>query len=346
MARPLVTVVGSLNIDLITRMDRVPEAGETLLSRSYDTGCTVMTGILAVSQLLSEIFLRDKSRVSDRVDAEFLKKKTERVKRTPLFKNLGQVAAQLSDESKPTMQQRFVSMIEQSGMDTTPSQVLGISAIACVGLGLLAFLIRRGPVDCLLAAVLGAVIPIWLVKKKRDSRIEKLRSQLSDAFELMARVVRAGQTLGQALMAVAEEFPQPISSEFGYCYEQQNLGLSPEATFRDLTRRTGVLELKIFVLAVLVQQQTGGNLAEMLTKLATVVRERYLMQGTIRTLTAEGRMQGWMLAALPPVMLLLLLVLNPGYAAVHFKHPNVLLATFGVEVLGVLWIRKIVNFDF
>ena len=107
-----------------------------------------------------------------------------------------------------------------------------------------------------------------------------------------------------------------------------------------------MIELKIFVLAVLVQQQTGGNLAELLTKLADVVRERYLIRGTIRTLTAEGRMQGWILAGLPPMMLVLLLVLNPGYAAVHFQHPNTLMGTFGVELLGVLWIRKIVNFDF
>ena len=109
---------------------------------------------------------------------------------------------------------------------------------------------------------------LWVVKRTRDARIEKLRSQLPEAFDLMARVVRAGQTLGQALLAVADEFPQPISVEFAFCYEQQNLGLPPEVAFRDLARRTGILELKIFVLAVLVQQQTGGNLAELLIKLA------------------------------------------------------------------------------
>ena len=307
---------------------------------------TVITGILAVSQLLSDLFLRDRSRVNDRVDNEFLKKKSERVKKTPLFKNLGQIAAEVGGEENPSMQQRFVAMVEQSGMDTTPSKVLGISAISCVACGLAVFLVRHGGIDALIAAILGAIIPIWQVKRRRDSRIEKLRSQLSDAFDLMARVVRAGQTLGQALMAVADEFPQPISAEFAYCYEQQNLGLSPEVTFRDLTRRTGVIELKIFVLAVLVQQQTGGNLAELLTKLASVVRERYLIRGTIRTLTAEGRMQGWILAGLPPLMLVLLLLINPGYATIHFRNPNILLGTFGVEALGVLWIRKIVNFDF
>ena len=305
-----------------------------------------ITGVLAVAQLLTDAFLRDRSRVSNRVDVEFLKKKIEGKKKSPLFKNLGQTAAELADELRPSIRQRFESMIEQSGLDTTPAKVLGTSAIACLVAAVVFFVLRRNPLDAAGAAAIGAILPVWRVKKTRDRRIEKLRSQLTEAFELMARVVRAGQTLGQAMLAVAHEFPQPISLEFAYCYEQQNLGLSPEVTLRDLNRRTGIIELRIFVMAVLVQQQTGGNLAELLTKLATVVRERYLLRGTIRTLTAEGRMQGYILAALPPLMLVLLLVLNPSYAAVHMEHPNVLLVTFAIEGLGLLWIRKIVNFDY
>ena len=307
---------------------------------------TAVTGILAVAQLISEVFLRDRSRIHDRVDSEFLKKKSERAKKVPLFKNLGAVAAELGTEANPTTRQKFELMIEQSGLDTTPGRVIGVAVTMGLVLGLVGFVVRRSPIDGSIAAAAGAILPVLRVKRARNARMEKLRSQLSDAFDLMARVVRAGQTLAQALMAVADEFPQPISTEFAYCYEQQNMGLSPETTFRDMTRRTGVIELKIFVLAVLVQQQTGGNLAELLTKLAGVVRERYIIRGTIRTLTAEGRMQGWMLAALPPLMLVLLVVLNREYASVHFQHPDILLATFGVESLGVLWIRKIVNFDF
>jgi tight adherence protein B len=296
--------------------------------------------------LLSDLFLRDRSRLNDRVDAEFLKKKIAEVKKVPLFKNLGQVAAELSSDDQTTIKQKLALMVEQSGLDTTPGQVL-VQCVVCSMIGGLAvFMMHRNSLAIGLAALLCFLTPIWRVKKSRDNRIEKLRSQLADAFELMARVVRAGQTLGQALLAVADEFPQPISTEFSYCYEQQNLGLSPEVTYRDLTRRTGVIELKIFVLAVLVQQQTGGNLAELLSKLAGVVRERYLIQGTIRTLTAEGRLQGWLLAGLPPFMLLLLMVLNPDYARIHFDHFNVLLVTFGFETLGVWWIRSIVNFDF
>ena len=237
-------------------------------------------------------------------------------------------------------------MVEQSGIDTTPAQVLIQCAITAALGGLVVFVLARTSPMLVPAHRCGSSCRSWRIKKCRDKRIEKLRSQLADAFELMARVVRAGQTLGQALMAVADEFPQPISTEFAYCYEQQNLGLSPEVTFRDLTRRTGVIELKIFVLAVLVQQQTGGNLAELLTKLAGVVRERYLIQGTIRTLTAEGRMQGWILAGLPPLHARALAGAQPRLRQGPLPAPNVLLVTFGFEALGVLWIRKIVNFDF
>ena len=309
---------------------------------------TAITGVLAVAQLVADLLLRDRSRVHDRVDVEFLRKRTEHAKKSPLFKNLGQTAAALGDDSdgRPSIAQRFAAMIEQSGINTTPAQVMSTSFLLAALLALGGLAVRWNPIDAALASLVGGIVPIWRIKRTRDARIEKLRAQLADAFDLMARVVRAGQTLGQALLAVADEFPPPVSVEFAACYEQQNLGLSPEVTFRDLNRRTGVIELKIFVLAVLVQQQTGGNLAELLGKLAGLVRERYTLRGTIKTLTAEGRMQGYILAALPPLMLLLLLVLNPDYARAHLEHPNVLLITFVAVLLGLLWIRKIVNFDF
>jgi tight adherence protein B len=308
---------------------------------------TATMGVIAVYQVASDLFLRDRSRVSDRIDEEFLRKRKDRAKKSPLFKNLGQMADELGvGDDGPTLKQRFVAMVEQSGLDVTPGRIGAISGVAAAALGLVGFVLRGSPLDAAIGATVAAAIPIWVVKRKRDRRIEKLRSQLPEAFDLMARVVRAGQTLSQALMAVADEFPQPISGEFAFCYEQQNLGLAPEATFRDLNRRTGIIELKIFVLAVLVQQQTGGNLAELLIKLAEVVRERYKIRGTIRTLTAEGRAQGWILAALPPLLLVVLFVLNPDYAGVLFQHPRVLFGTFGLEVVGTLCIRKIVNFDF
>jgi len=162
----------------------------------------------------------------------------------------------------------------------------------------------------------------------------------------MARVVRAGQTVSQAIQAVTDEFDAPVSAEFSYCYEQQNLGLSPEVAYRDLARRTGLLEIKIFVMAMIVQQQSGGNLADLLDRLSAVVRDRFRLRGKIKTLTAEGRMQAGVLLALPPAMLGAMMVLNRAYGQVLLDHPNLLIGAFVSEALGALWIRKIINFDF
>ena len=115
---------------------------------------------------------------------------------------------------------------------------------------------------------------------------------------------------------------------------------------RDLARRTGLLEIKIFVLALLIQQQAGGNLAELLDNLSAIIRERFRIVGKIRALTAEGRMQAVVLLALPPALFLLILLLNRDYGQVLLDYPWILVATFGCEAIGALWIRKIVNFDF
>jgi tight adherence protein B len=194
-------------------------------------------------------------------------------------------------------------------------------------------------------ALIGAAVPVVYVNMKRNQRQEKLLSQLPDAFDLMSRVIRAGQTMSQGLQAVSDEFSPPIAGEFAFCYEQQNLGLSSETAMRELARRTGLVELKIFVLAMLVQQQTGGNLAEMLDKLSAIVRERYKMRGKVKALTAEGRMQAMVLLGLPPGMFLLMLLLNRQFAGILLEYPPLLWGIVISESIGALWIRKIVNFD-
>ena len=237
-------------------------------------------------------------------------------------------------------------MIEQSGLELTPQKLLAIAAVSGLTLGALGGLLRQSLVIAAVGALIGAGVPLLYVQMKRKARLEKLLSQLPDAFDLMGRVIRAGQTMSQALQAVADEFPQPIAGEFTYCYEQQNLGLPTETAMRDLARRTGLVEIKIFVLALLVQQQTGGNLAELLDKLSAIIRERYKIRGQIKSLTAEGRMQAAVLLGLPPALFVVMLVMNPNYAGVLFKHPSLIWGTLGCEAFGALWIRKIVNFDF
>jgi tight adherence protein B len=295
--------------------------------------------------ILTDLFLRDRSRVDKRIDEEFRKRQRERAQKSSLFKDLTPLAAQAAAaEERATLRQRLEALLEQSGLEWTLRR-LGI-LMAGIGLGLGGIGLLRGPLAAVLAGLAGAAAPLLYVARKRKARQHKLQSQLPEAFDLMARVIRAGQTTSQALQAVADEFDQPLAGEFAYCYEQQNLGLPAELAMRDLARRTGLLEIKIFVLALLVQQQTGGNLAELLEKLATVMRERFRLQGKVRALTAEGRMQALVLLILPPLLLGVLLVIANSYAQVLLDHPNLLVGVAVAEFLGALWIRKIVNFDF
>ena len=237
-------------------------------------------------------------------------------------------------------------MIEQSGLDLTPSKLLTIVVGTSLGLGLLGGLVRHNILVAAVGAIVGGAAPIFFVWFKRNAHSEKLLSQLSDAFDLMSRVIRAGQTMSQGLQAVADEFSPPIATEFAFCFEQQNMGLAPETALRELARRTGLLELKIFVLAMLIQQQTGGNLAELLDKLSHIIRERYKLRGKIQALTAEGRMQAMVLLGLPPGLFLLMLVINRSYAGMLLEHTSLIWMTVISEAIGGLWIRKIVNFDF
>jgi tight adherence protein B len=310
------------------------------------TFLAVVMVVFGVYSILSDLFLRDRSRVSQRVDDEFRKFQRERARRSAVFKNQQALAAAAEEAGGFNLRQWFEALIEQSGIALSPRQVLLYMAATGLGTGILGGLLRQ---SLLIGGILGPIaasVPLFYVGYKRKVRLAKLTAQLPDAFDLMARVIRAGQTVSQALQAIADEFDPPIAAEFAYCYEQQNLGLPPELALRDLAHRTGLLEIKIFVLALLVQQQTGGNLAEILDNLAAVIRERFRIRGKISALTAEGRLQAIILLALPPLMFLIILFLNRDYGLVLLQRPALLIAMFVSELFGALWIRKIVNFDF
>jgi tight adherence protein B len=307
----------------------------------------VTLAIGGVYSIASDMFLRDRTRVSRRVDDEFRKRQRAKAEKSTLFKNLSQLRADAAsdDSGQPSLAERFALMIEQAGLEITPRKLLLICAASGLTAALLAALVR-GIIGGGIGLAIGGVLPILYVRAKRKARLDKLRTQLPDAFDLMGRVIRAGQTMSQALLAVADEFPPPIAAELSYCYEQQNLGLPPEESYRDLARRTGLVEIQIFVLGLLVQQQTGGNLAELLDKLSNILRERFRIRGVIQSLTAEGRLQALILMGLPPVLFVVLLIVNNEYARKLFEHPKLMIGTLVSEGIGALWIRKIVNFDY
>jgi len=242
--------------------------------------------------------------------------------------------------------ERLRELIEQSGVSITPLQFVSYTAAAALCMLVALWLPLQAPKTGILAALLGAAGPLVYLLQMRKRRVEAIRSQLPDALELMARILRSGQTVAQAMHSVAEEFPPPLGTEFGYCYEQQNLGLSPDIALRELARRTGAMEVRIFVMALMIHRQAGGNITELFDRLAHVVRQRFRLRGEVQTLTAEGRMQALLLLGLPLMIWVALYFLNRPYALALFDHEWLIYSTLGMMTIGALWIRKIVNFEF
>jgi tight adherence protein B len=194
--------------------------------------------------------------------------------------------------------------------------------------------------------VVGAAIPFLILRQRRESRRERFLRQLAPAFDLMARIIRAGQSVPQALHAVAEAFEEPLSAEFESCRHQQNLGVRPEVTYQEMADRAGIIELRIFVMAMAIQRRSGGNLSETLDRLAALVRARLRLRDQVRTFTAEGRLQGATLLVLPFVVFGILMVVNREYASKLLDQPGLIGVTLGAMTLGAIWIRRIVRFEY
>ena len=307
----------------------------------------VASTVLGIYSIVTDLRGGTQARIRRRIDEAARDAIRDRVKKSPLFKDLSQLAAATARKKSvlAIVRERFDLMVDQSGLGITSNAVIGIAIVAGLSSAVLCYLLLPAIIVPPLALAVGAAIPVYFVKKRRDARLEKLLSQLPDAFELMSRVIRAGQTMTQAFRSVADEFPPPISGEFDICYEQQNLGIPPETALRDLAERTGLLELKILVVGIVVQEQTGGNIADMLDKLSGIIRERYRLRGVVKTLTAEGRMQAALLIGLAPALFLMMLVMNRPYALELFEHPILITLTLFSEAIGWLWIRSIVNFS-
>src|SRR6266404_2973693 len=197
-----------------------------------------------------------------------------------------------------------------------------------------------------LAGLVMFFIPfMWLLNKRRV-RLKQFASQLPDALELVARALRAGHSLAAGMHVVAEEMPSPISDEFGRVYEEQNLGIPIEDSMRNICERVPNLDLRFFVTSVAIQRQTGGDLAEILDKIGHVIRERYQILGQVKALTAEGRLSGVVLIALPFVLFLVMLHIKPDYVQVLWTEPlGIRMSVFGLimQILGALTIKKIIN---
>lgn len=311
------------------------------------TFLAVVLAIVGAYSILTDLYLRDRNRMSQRMEEEFRLKQRARAQGSHLIRSLDKAGKPVLDPNAALGPwQRHQLLVEQSGLDITPLRLLVLSLSTSLIVGSVVGIVVGNLAAGAGLAVVLAIAPLWYVQRRRQQRQVSMLKQLPDALDLIARVIRAGQSMGQSMRAVADEFQGPLAAEFAYCYEQQDLGLAPEVALQDMARRTGLVEIKIFIMALLVQKQTGGNLAAILENLAAVVRERFRVRDKIRVLTAEGRLQAAVLLALPPLMLVVMLFLNPGYTGVLLEHPYHLAGAVASMAFGSWWIRRIVNFKF
>ena len=203
------------------------------------------------------------------------------------------------------------------------------------------------PLTVTIALVLiGAAAPIAYVKIRRNKRLSLFSKQLSDALAIICNALRAGMSFQTAMKNVSEEMEDPIAHEFGRVYRETQLGMPLETSLNRLVLRTGNQDLELMCQAVIIQRQVGGNLAQILENISGTINERVKMKGEIKAMTASGTLSGYIIGALPIFLLLILMLMNPGYADVFFTTTagKIMLAVSVVmEVIGFLIVRKIVR---
>ena len=237
-------------------------------------------------------------------------------------------------------------MLDQADLHITPSRLIMFSAMAGMLAALAASVISISILLMLAAGLSAAAIPFVHVWWKRKKRFDAFLENLPDALDLMSRGLSAGHAFSEAMHMVSTEMPEPIATEFRKTYEEQNLGLSLKLALENLTQRIPLLDLRMCVTAVLIQRETGGNLAEILEKVAHTIRERFRIMGDLKTLTTSSRMSAWLLCGLPIFVTIVITFMNPEYMNVLWKdyrgHYLIATALF-LQVTGMLIVRKILR---
>jgi len=240
---------------------------------------------------------------------------------------------------------RLEEMIRQADVQITVSRLLAFCFIAGV-MGLLAAYTVLNIVFAIPVALLAASLPIFHVSLTRKKRLRKINAQLPDTLDLLGRSLAVGHAFSEALYQVATEMPDPIATEFRITFEEQKLGISTKAALDGLSQRVPLTDLRLCITAMHIQRETGGNLAEILEKVAQTIRERFKLMEDFRTMTTASRGSAWILCGLPFGIILLLTALNPDYMAVllHDQRGHYILFTAGIfQILGMITIKKILD---
>jgi tight adherence protein B len=243
---------------------------------------------------------------------------------------------------------RLHTYLIQAGLKIKPAKIILISAV----LGVVSYLVAshydlRFQIPVLIGIAVGA-IPFGIVAWMRNRRLRKFEEHFPEALDLLGRAVRAGHAFTTGLEMIAKDSPEPIAGEFRTTFEEQNFGLPLRDAMLNLAERVPLVDVRFFITALLIQKETGGNLAEILDGLAHVIRDRFRIYRDVHTRTAQGRLTAVILIALPVVMFLVLRVVNRDYVQILFDDPlgpTILAVTAGMQIVGSIILWKIINIE-
>ena len=241
---------------------------------------------------------------------------------------------------------RRLDQLLQAGMRWLVASFLAYCALGAMAGLLLASALPLPWYARLGVSVGGAALPYLLVRRARNRRLARIEQQLPDALDLMGRAMRAGHAFPTALKMVGEEMTGPLADEFRAVFDEVSFGVAMADALGNLAVRVPSTDLRYFVIAVLIQRETGGNLTELLSSISAIIRDRLKLLGQVRVLSAEGRMSAWVLGLLPFGAALMMHLMNPQFIAVLYTDPGgrkMVGVALGLLMVGVIGIRKIIN---
>jgi tight adherence protein B len=286
--------------------------------------------------------------IKDRLAAE--RKAPERAPEEELAllrdEQLSQIPALDTFLRRSTRVSDLQKMLAQADMSLRVTNFLGISALTGVAATIIAYVLSKRVDVAWIALLVGFVLPYSYASIRRNKRFEKFEELFPEAIDTLARAVRAGHAFTTALEMITAEVSEPVSGEFRQLYEEQKFGMPVRDALLNLTDRMPLVDVKFFVTAVMLQRETGGNLAEILDNLSYVIRERFKIQRQVRVYTAQGRLTMALLMGMPPIIVTTMLLLNPSFIRPLFSDPIghfLLVAGITLQTIGYFVIRKIIR---
>jgi tight adherence protein B len=236
--------------------------------------------------------------------------------------------------------------LAQAGMKLRAGNFLGLCALTAIAGGIAGLIVSKNLAIAGCALLVGLILPYSYVSFRRSRRFEKFEELFPEAIDTLARAVRAGHAFTTALEMISDEVAEPVGGEFRKLYEEQKFGMPVRDALLNFADRIPLVDLKFFVTAVMLQRETGGNLAEILDNLSYVIRERFKIQRQVRVYTAQGRLTMGLLMAMPPIIVVVMLTLNPSFIKPLFQDPighTLVVAGLCLQTIGYFVIRKIIK---